>query len=150
MPSACPPIQFSSNTVHLSLASEPTSQVIRPTKLVPLQRPTVTCASYQPAPCWGSHEPLLGFSHLLEWCTELNAYFCLLVCSVMSDSLQPHRLEPTRLLCPWNSPGKNTGVGCHFLLQRIFLTQGSNPSLLHWQGDSLLLSHQGSPSHFLP
>ena len=38
-----------------------------------------------------------------------------------------------RLLCLWNSPGKNTGVGCHVLLQGIFLTQGSNPSLLHWQ-----------------
>ena len=44
-----------------------------------------------------------------------------------------------RLLCPWNSPGKNTGVGCHFLLQGIFLTQGSNLSLLHWQMDSLPL-----------
>ena len=35
----------------------------------------------------------------------------------MSDSMQPHRWPPTRLLCPWDSPGKNTGVGCHFLLQ---------------------------------
>ena len=35
----------------------------------------------------------------------------------MSDSVQPHRWQPTRLPCPWNSPGKNTGVGCHFLLQ---------------------------------
>ena len=41
-------------------------------------------------------------------------------------------------------PGKNTGVCCHFLLQRIFLTQGSNPCLLHWQADSLPLSHLGS------
>ena len=41
--------------------------------------------------------------------------------------------------------GKNTGVGCHFLLQGIFLTQGLNPYLLHWQVDSLPLSHQGSP-----
>ena len=41
--------------------------------------------------------------------------------SVVSNSLWPHRLQPTRLLCPWNSPGKNTGVGCHFLLQGIFL-----------------------------
>ena len=40
--------------------------------------------------------------------------------------------------------GKNTGVGCHFLLQRIFPTQGLNLHLLHWQADSLLLSHQGS------
>ena len=37
--------------------------------------------------------------------------------SVMSDSLQPHGLSPTRLLCLWISPGKNTGVGCHSLLQ---------------------------------
>ena len=35
----------------------------------------------------------------------------------MSDSVQPHGLQPTRLPCPWDSPGKNTGVGCHFLLQ---------------------------------
>ena len=37
----------------------------------------------------------------------------------MSDSVQPHRWQPTRLPCPWDSPGKNTGVGCHFLLQCI-------------------------------
>ena len=35
----------------------------------------------------------------------------------MSNSVRPHRRQPTRLLCPWDSPGKNTGVGCHFLLQ---------------------------------
>ena len=35
----------------------------------------------------------------------------------LSDSVRPHRQQPTRLLCPWDSPGKNTGVGCHFLLQ---------------------------------
>ena len=44
-----------------------------------------------------------------------------------------------------HSLGKNTGVGCHFLLQGIFLTQGSNLSLLYWQVDSLPLSHQRSP-----
>ena len=49
----------------------------------------------------------------------------------MSDSFQPHRLWPTKLLCPWNSPGKNTGKGNHSLLQGIFPTQGSNPGLLH-------------------
>ena len=42
---------------------------------------------------------------------------CCYVTSVVSDSLRPHGLQPTRLLRPWNSPGKNTGVGCHFLLQ---------------------------------
>ena len=49
---------------------------------------------------------------------------------------------------PWDFPGKNTGVSCHFLLQGIFLTQGLNPCLLHWQADSLPLSHQGSPCIF--
>src|SRR5574340_697992 len=63
--------------------------------------------------------------------------------SVVSDSVRPHRRQPSRLLCPWDSPGKNTGVGCYFLLQGIF--QGSNLCLLHWQTDSLSLSHQGSP-----
>ena len=47
--------------------------------------------------------------------------------TVMSDSLQPHGLQPTRPLCPWDLPGKSTGVGCHFLLQGIFPTQGLNP-----------------------
>ena len=46
----------------------------------------------------------------------------------MSDSLQPYELLPTRLLYPWDFPGKNTGVGCHALLQGIFPTQGWNPS----------------------
>ena len=45
--------------------------------------------------------------------------------SVMSDSLQPHGLQPTRLLCPWDLPGKKAGVGGCFLLQGIFLMQES-------------------------
>ena len=65
-------------------------------------------------------------------------------CLVVSDSLWPHGLQPIRLLCPWSSPGKNTGVGCHALLQGIFPTQGSNPGLLHCR-QILWLSHQGSP-----
>ena len=44
--------------------------------------------------------------------------------SVVSDSVWPHGLEPTRFLCPWNSPGKNTGMDSHCLLQGIFRTQG--------------------------
>ena len=49
----------------------------------------------------------------------------------MSDSLQPHQLEPPKLFCPWDSPGKNIGVGCHSLLQGIFPTQRLNQYLLH-------------------
>ena len=50
------------------------------------------------------------------------------------------------LLCPWNFPGKSTGVGCHFLLQGIFPTQGLNPGLPHCRKMLYHLSHQGSPS----
>ena len=46
------------------------------------------------------------------------------------------------VVCPWNSVGKNTGVGCHSLLRGIFLTQGSNPGILYCRR---ILSHQGSP-----
>ena len=52
-------------------------------------------------------------------------------CSVVPDSVQPQGLQPTRLLCPWDFRGKSTGVGCHFLLQGIFPTQGWNPGVLH-------------------
>ena len=69
----------------------------------------------------------------------------MLSCSVVSDSLKPHGLQPARLLCPWDSPGKNNGVGFHFLLQRIFLTQGSNLGLPHCRQILCSLSHQGSP-----
>ena len=65
--------------------------------------------------------------------------------SVMSDSLLPHGLWPTRILCPWESPGKNTGVGCHALLQGIFPTQGSNPDLPHCRWIFYQLSHEGVP-----
>ena len=65
--------------------------------------------------------------------------------SVVSDPLWPQGLKPTRLLCPWNSPGKNAGIGCHALLQGIFPTEGSNPGLQHCRQILYQLSHQGSP-----
>ena len=63
----------------------------------------------------------------------------------MSDSLWPDGLYPTRLLCPWDAPGKNPGVGCHSLLQGIFPTQGLNLGLLHCRQILYHLNHQGSP-----
>ena len=72
---------------------------------------------------------------------------CELTCSVTSDSLQSRGLQPARLLRPWDSPGKNTGVGCRSS-SRIFPTQGLNLGLLHflhWWADSLSLNHLGSP-----
>ena len=62
--------------------------------------------------------------------------------SVLSDSLRPHGLQPIKLLCPWDSPGKNTRVGCHFLLQGVFPTQGLNQGLLHCRQILYCLSHQ--------
>ena len=94
------------------------------------------------------------FNTLLQYIQTLNHYIihlkltarcaCMLSCSVVSDSLQPHGLYPARLLCPWDFLGKNTGMDCHFLPQRILLTQGWNLCflhLLHWQAYSLPLSH---------
>ena len=60
-------------------------------------------------------------------------------------TLWPHGPFPARLLCPWSSPGKNTGECSHCLLQGIFLIQGSNPGLPHYRQILCFLSHQGSP-----
>ena len=69
---------------------------------------------------------------------------CMHSCSVMSNPLQSHGLQSTKLLCSWISPSRNTGMGCHFLLQGIFPTQGLNSCLLPWQADSLPAEPQGS------
>ena len=79
----------------------------------------------------------------MKWKVKAKCVFITL--RVGAQSLQscltlwPYRLQPTRFLCPWDSPGKNTGVGCHALLQGIFLNRGLNPRLLlcrwilyHW------------------
>ena len=74
-------------------------------------------------------------------------------CSVVSDSLSPHRLLLARLLCPLDSPGKTTGVGSHYVYQGIFPIQGSNPRLRHcrWspalQADSLPSEPPGKPHY---
>ena len=82
-------------------------------------------------------------SILIEQGYILRVYTCMLIHSVVYDSLWPHGLQPTRLLCPWDLP-ENTGVDCHFFLKGIFPTQRSNSRLLLWQVDSLLPSHLGS------
>ena len=92
---------------------------------------------------------LFIFPFQLASCPNISLLLWTLACgcSVMSDSLRPHEPQPTRLLCPWNFPGKNTGLGFHFLLQGIFLTLRSNLRLLcllHWQAGSLPLAPSGS------
>ena len=97
-------------------------------------------------------------SKYLKWTKEVNSDTCIssflkqpmkesenVSCSVVSDSLQPHGLQPARFLCPWNSSGANSGVGSCSLLRGIFPTQGSNPGLLHCRQILYHLSLQGSP-----
>ena len=71
---------------------------------------------------------------------HLVSQSCLTLCDPMNHS---------PLLGPWNSPGKNTGVGNHSLLQGIFLTQGSNSCLLYWQASSFPLNCQGRPEIYV-
>ena len=85
----------------------------------------------------------------LQWWLLPSAMcVCLSVCvscSVVSDSLRPHGLYLARFLCPWDSPGKSTGLGSHSLLQRIFPTLGLNLGLLHCRQILFSLNHQRSP-----
>ena len=67
----------------------------------------------------------------------------------MSNSLGSHGLWPTRLLRPWDFPGKSTEVGCHFLLQGIFPTQGLNPGLPHLQVDALPSKPPGKSEYIM-
>ena len=99
----------------------------------------------------------LGWSGLRGTQRELNlfslifpspAVFLCVSHSVVSNSLWPNGLQPARPLCPWPSPGKITGVGCHFLLQGIFPAQGSNPGFLHCRWILYCLIHQGSSPVF--
>ena len=70
---------------------------------------------------------------------------CVLSHSVVSDSATPWTVAHQAPLVHGDSPGKNTGLGCHALLQGLFPTQGSNPGLLHCRWIIFCLSHQGSP-----
>ena len=90
-----------------------------------------------------SVEPILNSFHALIYATYIHTCY---TCAVISNSLWS--FGPTRFRCPWNFPGKNTRVGYHFLLQEIFLTQGSNPHhlcLLNCRQLLYLLSHQRNP-----
>ena len=85
----------------------------------------------------------------IKCCVREYVCLCVLSCLVELDSSQAYGLQPTRLLCPGDFPGENTGDGCHLLLQGIFLTQGLNPPLLCLlQADSLPLSHWGLDEHY--
>ena len=86
--------------------------------------------------------PLCFFPVFTSWVPKSHYSYL-----VVSDSLWPHGLWPTRLLWPWNSPGKNTRVGSHSLLQGFFPTQGLNPGILNCRKILYHLSHQESPKY---
>ena len=67
------------------------------------------------------------------------------VTSAVSDFATLWTVAQLQFLCPWDSPGKNSGVGCHFFLQGIFPSLGSNLHLLHWQADSFTTETSGKP-----
>ena len=90
---------------------------------------------------WESHQkPSLCMCVAQLVCVSLYVLVAQL-CPTLCD---PHGLQPTRLLCPWDFPGKDTGVGCHFLLQGIFPTQGLNLGLLHRKQILYHLSYEGN------
>ena len=91
------------------------------------------------------------FTTSATWEAQIPHACICAVASVGSDSANLWTVAPC-LLCPWDSPGKNTGVGCHALLQGILLTQGLNLHLLcllDWQEGSLPLAPPGKPSNYL-
>ena len=83
------------------------------------------------------------FSNISHACTT-SAVCCAVQCSAVSDSFDPMDWSPPGSSVQGDSPGKNTGVGCHALLQGFFPTQGSNPSLPHCRRILSHLNHQGS------
>ena len=113
-------------------------------KRIKTQNPVFTSGVFSYIPMATTSPSCNSFVHIIL------CFLLLFSLQVVSDSLWPHGLQPTRLLCPWDSPGKNAGVGCHFLLKGIFPIQGSNRLLLLWQADFLLLSHQERPISCLP
>ena len=83
------------------------------------------------------------------WIVCVHVCVCVCVCVCLLSCVWlfvTHGLSPARLFCPWDSPDKNTGAGCRFLLQGIFPTQRLNLCLLHWQAHSLWLVQCGKPN----
>ena len=108
------------NSIHLDAT-------IKSSLTVPVRTPLSLSLEF-----WNRYLSSLKLA-MIEWlCCAVLSH------SVVSDSLRPHGLESTRLLCPWDSSGKNPGVRCHFLLRGISWTQGPNPNscigrqILYW------------------
>ena len=83
--------------------------------------------------CAAVHGTAKSQTRLSDW-TSANIYVAVVVAKLCLTLLQPHGLWPAWLPCSWGFSGKDTGVGCHFLLQGIFPTQGSSPRFPAWTG----------------
>ena len=92
------------------------------------------------------HSSLLSINSIMS--KKCICCCCCWVTSVVSDSVRPYRRQPTRLPCPWDSPGKNTGVGCHFLLRcRKVKSESEVAQLCPTLSDPMDCSLQGSSVH---
>ena len=80
--------------------------------------------SFQTAQMKQQFQQKMGFGSLRDGLLVSGTVRLDQVALVVSNSLQPYEMQPTRLLCPWDSTGKNTGLGCHDLLQQIFPNPG--------------------------
>ena len=103
----------------------------------------VLANAYNKMNCWVCKHFLLGATELTFVWFLYDEFVCFLAYSViaaasfMSNSVRPHRRQPIRLPRPWDSPGKNNGVGCHFLLQCMKVKPPASPSAFN------LSQHQG-------
>ena len=102
----------------------------------------IIIARCYPKTSWAPTKDCVGIDHHSQWPTSCHSW-CKHACwvtSVISDSFRLYGLQPTRLLCPWDSLGKNTGVGCHAHLQGIFWPQdGTHVSYISCTGRWVLI-----------
>ena len=113
-------------------------------------------ADFFPFSCLAVGTLFCYLSFTVSSTTLSKSSFCVLITQSSPTLCDPMDCSPAKLLSPWNSPDKNTGLDCHSLLQGISSTQRSNPGLLYCRQILYCLSHQGSPAnqiippHFLP
>ena len=112
---------------------------------------SATCTHMSP-PCWACLPPPPFYKCILMIRHHIFATLCMPAKSLRScpTLCGPRGLQPARLLCPRDFPGRNTGVGSLSLLQGIFPTQGSNPGLLHHRRILYRLSHNESNKSNFP
>ena len=127
-PETCLDSHFHKRAVHLLLQHQQRAPyfLCKKSQGSPITRKSVSCPAYLLRISFTKIALCLALPKTLHWLSLSVRKSVAKWCS----TLQPHGLQPARLLCPWDFPCKNTGVGFHFLLQEIFPTQGLNLVLL--------------------